>query len=73
MQWRSKTCRPCGMESAYLLRRRYSSVVDLGKDATKATKAVTELYSNRSARTEYSGGRRLRIYFNQRAPVHAHW
>ena len=47
-------------------------MVDLGKDATKATAAVTELYSNRSARIEYGGGRRLRIYFSRRAPVHAH-
>ena len=58
MQWRSKTCRPCGVESAYvgvegLIR------VDLGKDATKATVAVTELYSNSRARIEYGGGRRL--------------
>ena len=33
-------------------------MVDLGKDITKATAAVTELYSNSSARIEYGGGRR---------------
>ena len=43
--------------------------VDLGKDATKATAAVTELYSNSSARIEYGGGRRS----SRRVPVHAHW
>ena len=46
--------------------------VDLGKDATKATAAGTELYSNSSARIKYGGGNRLRIRSSRRAPVHAH-